>query len=116
MKTQPAAEGILKMNDWGDSKVYRVPCSCGDGECGHDTFIEIESDAYNIVVSIFVKTQTRFWDRKRWRDMWHLLTKGYIESYSDVHLTQQQAFNYATTLINSVHDLEEFRNKQNVKN
>jgi len=27
MKVQIPAEGIMKTNDWGDSKVYRVTCN-----------------------------------------------------------------------------------------
>jgi len=42
-----------------------------------------------------------------WKQM---LTKGYIDTESTVHLTKQQALNYAETLKSAIDDLEAFRN------
>jgi hypothetical protein len=38
-----------------------------------------------------------------------LLTKGYIDTESNMHLNKQQALNYAETLKSSIEDLESFR-------
>ncbi len=34
------AQGIMKTNDWGDSKVYRVACDCSDPSHNHNVWIE----------------------------------------------------------------------------
>jgi hypothetical protein len=113
MTPQIPAEGILKTNDWGDSKVYRVACECGDDSHNHNVWIESEDTG--IVVIVYTTSKTNFWSKTRWYHMWTLLTKGYIDTESSVHLTKQQALNYAETLKSAIIDVEDFR-KQNVKN
>ena len=113
MNTQLPAEGIMKTNDWGDSKVYRIACACGDDSHNHNVWIEAEDTG--IVVTVYTTSQTNFWSKARWYHIWTLLTKGYIDTESSVHLTKQQALNYAETLKNAIIDVEEFRknNEQN---
>ena len=113
MNAQVPAEGILKHNDWGDSKVYRVACECGDESHNHNVWIEAEDTG--IVVTIYSTGKTNWWTKTRWYHIWTLLTKGYIDTESSVHLTKQQALNYASVLQLAIEDVEEFR-KQNVKN
>jgi len=109
MKIQVPAEGIMKTNDWGDSRVYRIACNCGDENHNHNIWIEV--DACDIVVNIYTTGKTNWWSKTRWYHIWTLLTKGYIDTESSVHLTKQQAFNYANTLLSAVEDLEQFRKK-----
>jgi len=109
MKIQVPAEGIMKTNDWGDSRVYRIACNCGDENHNHNIWIEV--DACDIVVNIYTTGKTNWWSKTRWYHIWTLLTKGYIDTESSVHLTKQQAFNYANTLLSAVQDLEQFRKK-----
>jgi hypothetical protein len=109
MNTQLPAEGIMKTNDWGDSRVYRIACNCGDENHNHNIWIEV--DACDIVVNIYTTGKTNWWSKTRWYHIWTLLTKGYIDTESSVHLTKQQAFNYANTLLSAVQDLEQFRKK-----
>ena len=113
MKYQIPAEGILKHNDWGDSKVYRVACECGDESHNHNVWIEAEDTG--VVVTVYTTNQTNFWSKTRWYHIWTLLTKGYIDTESAVHLTKQQALNYASVLQLAIGDVEEFRksNEQN---
>jgi hypothetical protein len=113
MTPQIPAEGILKTNDWGDSKVYRIACECGDESHNHNVWIEAEDTG--IVVSIYTTGKTNCWSKTRWYHLWTLLTKGYIDTESVVHLTKQQALNYAETLKSAIIDVEDFR-KKNVKN
>ena len=61
MKAQTPAEGILKQNDWGDSKVYRVACECSNTDCDHNVWVE--SDDTGISVNIYVTTRTNFWSK-----------------------------------------------------
>jgi hypothetical protein len=111
MIVQVPAEGIMKTNDWGDSKVYRVACECGDENHNHNMWVE--ADDHNIFVTIYTTGKTNFWSKTRWHHIWTLLTKGYVDTESSVHLKKQQAFNYAHTLLSAIEDVETFRNKQN---
>jgi hypothetical protein len=113
MTPQIPAEGILKTNDWGDSKVYRVLCECGDESHNHNMWVE--ADDGGIVVTIYTTVKTNFWSKTRWYHIWTLLTKGYIDTEISVHLKKQQALNYAETLKSAIIDVEDFR-KKNVKN
>ena len=109
MTLQIPAEGILKTNDWGDSKVYRIACECGDESHNHNVWIEAEDTG--IVVTIYTTTHTNFWSKTRWHHIWTLLTKGFIDTEIGVHLTKQQALNYAETLKSAIIDVEDFRKK-----
>ena len=105
MKYEIPAEGIMKTNDWGDSRAYRIACNCGDEN--HNMWVE--ADSHDIVVTIYTTGKTNWWSKTRWYHIWTLLTKGYIDTESSVHLTKQQAFNYANTLLSAVTDLEQFK-------
>ena len=107
MNVQIPAEGIMKTGDWGDSKVYRVSCNCHDEAHNHNIWIEV--DEHDIVVNIYTTGKTNWWSKTRWYHIWTLLTKGYIDTESSVHLTKQQALNYAETLKSSIEDLEVLR-------
>jgi hypothetical protein len=108
---QIPAEGIMKTNDWGDSKVYRIACECSDESHNHNMWIESEDTG--VVVSIYTTSKTNWYSKTRWNHIWTLITKGYIDTESVVHMKRQQAFNYAHTLLSAVEDVEQFRKKQN---
>ena len=113
MKAQTPAEGIMKTNDWGDSKVYRVACDCSDPT--HDHNVWVEADDGNVNVTIYATVKTNFWSKTRWHHIWTLLTKGYIDSETTVCLNEQQAFNYAHTLLSGVTDVAKFRKDRKEK-
>ena len=50
MKAEKPAEGILKRNDWGNSKWYQVVCGCGQEY--HDHNVEVEADETGVNVNI----------------------------------------------------------------
>jgi len=114
MTPQIPAEGILKRNDWGDSKMYQVVCGCGQPD--HDHNVWIEADDGNISVTIYVTAKSKWWELNRFKQLWSLLSKGYIKCETDVIMSEQQAINYAETLKSAVNDSKEFRKKRNVKN
>ena len=114
MKAETPAEGIMKTNDWGDSKVYRVACNCGDESHNHN--IWVEADEHDITVNIYTTGKTNYWSKTRWYHIWTLLTKGYIDTESSVHMTKQQALNYSIVLSSAVKDVEEFKKKNNPTN
>ena len=107
MNAQVPAEGIMKTNDWGNSVVYRVACNCHDENHNHNVWVE--ADDHDIVVTVYTTGKTNFWSKTRWYHIWTLLTKGYIDIESSVHLTKQQALNYAETLKSAITNVEEFQ-------
>ncbi len=109
MKYQIPAEGILKRNEWGDSKWYSIGCECGDDACSHE--LNIESDDSGIQVHIYVKNHTKWWEKNRWKQIWQILTKGYAEMETTIVLNEQVAFNYAETLKSAIKDVKDFRKK-----
>ena len=111
MNAQTPAEGILKTNDWGDSKVYRIACECGDDAHNHNVWVE--ADDASVVVTVYTTGKTNWWSKTRWYHIWTLLTKGYIDTESSVHMSRQQAFNYAHTLLSAVEDVKQFRKFKN---
>ena len=113
MKIQIPAEGIMKTNDWGDSRVYRVACNCHDET--HNHYVWIEADDHDIVVTIYTTGKTNWWSKTRWYHIWTLLTKGYIDTESSVHLSRQQALNYAETLKSAIQDVEQFKAERKEK-
>lgn len=104
---QVPAEGIMQTNDWGDSRVYRVMCTCGDSNHEHNMWVE--ADESEVSVTIYTTASSNFWTKTRWHAIWTLLTKGYIDTESTVIMRKQQAVNYAHTLLSAVDDVETFR-------
>jgi hypothetical protein len=109
---QTPAEGIMKTNDWGDSRVYRISCNCGDENHNHNMWVE--ADDSDITVTIYTTGKTNYWSKTRWYHIWTLLTKGYIDTESTVCFSKQQALNYAETLKSAIVDVEEFRAKDKI--
>jgi hypothetical protein len=113
MKVQIPAEGIMKTNDFGDSKVYRVACECGASE--HDHHVWVEADDHEVSVTIYTTVKSNWWSKTRWHHIWTLLTKGYVDTESTIILRRQQAVNYAHTLLSAVDDVNNFRQERKEK-
>ena len=111
MKAQKPAEGILKTNEWGDSKWYYVSCDCGSEDCAHT--IEVEADDLHVCVHIHSNHHTKWWEKARWKQLWQIMTKGYSEMETTIVMKEQTALNYAETLKSAIKDVKEF--KANIK-
>jgi hypothetical protein len=137
MKAQLPAEGILKTNDFGDSKWYKIVCGCGQPD--HSVDFEVEADVTGVNVNTYVTAKTDYWNesvKKRYdidnpylqeldwtiKDIWNGLvtrlkltwtvwTKGYIRCETTIAMSEQQALNYAETLKSAVKDVETFKNQ-----
>ena len=109
MIPQEPAKGILLVNDWGASKMYKAVCQCGDDSCTHT--IDIDAEDVGVTVTVYTQTKTNFWSTTRWAHIWTLPTKGYIETESCIIMTKQVALNYANVLQLAIKDVEEFRKK-----
>lgn len=110
MLTEKPADGILKLNDWGESKWYYITCDCLDSDHAHT--VNIEADDHGVNVHVYATVKTRFWEKRRWRQIWSLLTRGYAEYEGTVILKEQQAINYAEALTSAVNDVKLFKAKQ----
>jgi hypothetical protein len=107
MTAQTPAQGVLLVNNWGTSKMYKAVCDCGDDDCTHT--IDVEAEDTGVTVTIYTKTRTNFWSKTRWQHIWTLLTKGYVEFDTSLIMTKQVALNYASVLQSAVSDVEELR-------
>ena len=109
MKAQIPAEGIYKHREWGDSVMYGVPCECTDPN--HQHTVWIEADETGVTVTTYTTQKTKWWELNRFKIIWILLTKGYVEYESNIIMSKQQALNYAETLKKSIKDVEQFRSQ-----
>ena len=141
MKAQEPAEGILKRNDFGDTKYYQVVCGCGQEY--HDHNVEVEASETGINVNLYISVKTDYWSElveKRYdidspylqeldwffKDLingfwtrlkvtWQLWTTGAVRVETTIAMTEQQALNYAKTLENAVEDVKHFRDERKWK-
>jgi len=111
MKPETPAQGVLQVNDWGHSKMYKAVCQCGNDDCTHTIDVEAE-DHGDVIVTIYTKVRTNFWSMTRWQHIWQLLTKGYTDLETSIVMNKQVALNYSTVLQSAVKDIEEFRKKK----
>ena len=47
----------------------------------------------------------------RWKQIWQILTKGYLDLESTLVMNEQTALNYAETLKSAAKDVKELRNE-----
>jgi hypothetical protein len=107
MKAENPANGILIKNDWGDTKMYKVTCECGQDDHSHEVFVE--ADECGVTVTSYTIQKSNWWSQTRWHAIWTLITKGYIKYEASLIMNRQQAINYAAMLENAVEDVEKFR-------
>jgi hypothetical protein len=110
MKPQLPAEGIYKHREWSDSVMYGVTCECTDPTHQHDVWIEAEDSG--VTVTTYTQQKTKWWELNRFKIIWCLLTKGYIEYQASIIMTEQQALNYSETLKKAIADVKEFRKQK----
>jgi hypothetical protein len=113
MNAQDPAVGILKRNDWGDTKMYNIPCSCCGRDCEHNVWVEADDDT--VSVTVYTKQKTKFWSMNRFQIMWRLLTRGYVEYESSIIMSPQQSVNYGTVLLSAASDVAEFKRNKDDK-
>lgn len=135
IKAQTPAEGILKRNDFGDSKYYQIVCGCGQEY--HDHNVEVEADETGVNVNIYATVKTDYWSEtidKRydidnpwlqefdwfWKNLvnglvtrikltWELWTTGAVTTQTTIAMNEQQALNYSETLKSAIQDVKDFR-------
>lgn len=107
MKSQQPAEGILIKNDWGDVRTYQIVCNCGDSN--HDHNLWVEANSTEVAVTLYVNIKSPIWNMNRFKQIWTLITKGYLQHETTISMTGQQALNYAETLKKAVQDVKTFK-------
>ena len=107
MNAQTPAEGILKTNDWGDSKSYHVVCDCGSDDHSHSLWVEAED--IGITVTIYATVKSPWWSMNRFKQIWTLLTNGYLEHQTVLTMNEQTAYNYSKTLEKAIKDVKQFK-------
>lgn len=109
LAAQTPAEGVMLYKDWGPSKMYKVMCECGSDECTHT--VDIDADDSGIAIITYTTQKSKWWSMNRFQIIWTLLTKGYVEYQASIHMSRQQALNYAETLKSAIADVDAFRNQ-----
>ena len=110
MKAQIPAEGIYKHREWGDSVMYGVPCECTDPTHQHDVWIE--ADETGVTVTTYTQQKTKWWELNRFKIIWYLLTKGYVEYEANIIMSEQQALNYSETLKKAIANVKKFKDSE----
>jgi hypothetical protein len=141
MKAETPAEGILKRNDFGDSKWYQVVCGCGQEY--HDHNFEVEASEVGVDVNIYVTVTSDYWTEVVekhydidntwqqefdwfWKDMfngliarlkvtWEVWTTGTVRAQTTITMSEQQALNYAKTLESAIQDVKHFTDERKWK-
>jgi hypothetical protein len=110
VKAQKPAEGILKTTEFGTYKSYYVHCECGSPECAHH--VSIEASDFDVTVSFILTLRSKWSSMNRWKQIWQILTKGYLDVESTLVLDEQSALNYAETLKLAMKDVKQLRDDQ----
>lgn len=110
MKAEKPAQGVLKTSDFGLAMFYHIHCDCGSDECAHD--IEVEADDVCVQVHIHHTQHTKWWERNRWRQIWQIITQGYVEMQTTIVLDEQTALNYSAILKEAMQQVKQFREKR----
>jgi hypothetical protein len=134
---QIPAEGIMKTGDFGDSKFYSIQCNCGNPD--DTIVMEVEADDYVISVNLYFTPKTDWWTKlvdehhkpyysnsfifsidesirslinsfyTRIKHTYTIWTEGYLKYQQTTLLTQQQALNFADTLVKAIDDVGQFK-------
>ena len=99
-----AIEGVYVRKTWDDAALFGVVCDCGDPE--HDHNVWVEADDTGVQVNIYTQVKSQWWELNRWRQIWRLLTRGYVEYEATICMSEQQALNYADTLTQTVKSIK----------
>lgn len=110
MKWEKPAEGVMKTGDWGKTKTYHIRCECGNPECAHDVWVEAEDTGIN--VTVYLTLRSKWNSMNRWKQIWSILTKGYVDTQTSLYMNRQTAMNYAATLKAAVEDVEKLKSER----
>lgn len=111
MTPQTPAKGIYIENDWGDCVRYKVICDCENPDHEHDVWVE--ADDAGVHVQVFLTPKSPWHSMDRFRQIWTLLTQGYLKHDTIISFDEQTALNYAETLKTAIEQAKKFRENKN---
>ena len=110
MKAEKPAAGILKTGEFGNYKSYHIDCDCQSPECAHR--VSIEADDMQVTVTVYLTLRSKWYTMNRWKQIWSILTQGFVDSDTTLVMDEQTALNYAATLKSAVKDVKVLRNER----
>lgn len=91
MDAEKPAQGVMMHDEYS----FVVGCACTNPDCQHHVHMNVDDEIDT--VDIFVEWKNPC-NQNRWKALWQLLTKGYVQMESSISLNKQTAKNYAATL------------------
>lgn len=120
MVPQTPAEGIMKVNDWGSSKLYKIDCQCTHQD--HSAYLEVTADDFGVHTDFWVNTtlphcEGNIFQRlvKRISLTAKIWTGQAVKYDSQILLSEQQAVNLAAVLRAAASEVVTFRELQKMK-
>ena len=115
MKAQEPAQGISKVQDWGDAKMYHIECDCTCEDHAVSTWVEVEGDEdFGVTVAFYVKTWTPaslaeggMWQRIK--KAANILFKGVDTQEHDIILKEQAAKNWISAVEKAIEDVKQHK-------
>ena len=111
----------MLLGNYGNSKMYRVECSCGHPD--DSITLDVEAGEDGVSVLLYSTTKSNWYTDsfiKRIANKilltWKLWTSGYLQYEAVTTLNKQQALNFAVTIEKAIVDVESFRQERNPKN
>lgn len=134
MESQQPAEGIMITKDFQDAKFFKLACSCGNPDDEVAFIVELDETG-EIILTTYTTPKTEWWKdpfnrlKSKWpgelwirqllnklahriRVTWDVWTKGYVKYSQTTILSQQQAVNYASAIINAIEELNNIKVKK----
>ena len=145
MEYQKPAVGISQTGEYGDSVFYAISCQCGSPECGLEFVVSVEATEWDVNVNTYFQLQTDRWPglvassakyidnswlwsidyelrrlinglHNRISMTYQIWTTGYLKYSQTVIMSEQQALNYAGTLVSAIKDMKEIKQDQANRN
>jgi len=111
MKPQTPAQGIMLNRNWSTARAYTIACDCGEPDHFTQMWIEVgdelDAELQNVTVTFYVETSSPWYSISRWRQIWSMLTQGYVKQESTLILSKQAALNLSTVIRNSVAEMQQ---------
>ena len=111
MKPQKLAQGIMLNRNWGTARAYTIACECGEPDHFPQMWIDVggenDADLQNVTVTFYIETVSPWYRLNRWRQIWAMLTQGYVRQEHALILSKQAALNLSTVIRNSVAEMQQ---------
>lgn len=77
------------------------------GNNDHSQNLEVEFDEHGTAgVYIYTKVRSKFWELSRWKQIWQILSRGYLDVESSILLSEKSAKNYGNALLQTIDEFQ----------